>query len=184
MAKRFIDTGLFDDSWFLDLSSDAKLLWIYFITKCDHAGIYSIGKKLACFQTGIKELDNCYETLIKELGNRLILLEDGKYFIPKFITFQYPKGLSDNVKAQKSVKDILEKRGLNLNSSLRVNKELPDSYLTVQDKDKDIDKDKDKDKDIRIVKNPINLKLMEKIKAEIHLEKVRNNFDGEINEID
>ena len=83
MAKRFIDTEIFDDPWFSDLSKDAKILWIYLITKCSHAGIFKKNEKLTVFQTGTKGL----ATVSKELGNRLIVLNDELLFIPKFIKF-------------------------------------------------------------------------------------------------
>jgi len=70
MAKRFIDTALFDDEWFMELSKEGKLFWIYAMTKCDHAGILQLNEKLCKFQTGIKNI----ETVKEELGNRIITL--------------------------------------------------------------------------------------------------------------
>ncbi len=130
MAKRFIDTAIFEDEWFMGLSVDAKIFWIYLITNCDHAGIFRPNKRLFFFQTGIKELPNSYETLTKELGNRLTPITNDYVFIPKFIKYQYPKGLNRNVKAQESVINILTQYKL-----------LPNSLITVQDKDTFKDKD-------------------------------------------
>lgn len=124
MAKRFIDTGLFDDSWFSDLSKDAKLLWIYLITKCNHAGIIEFNEKLWKFQTGL----NNFETLFKQLGNRLVTVNELYIFIPKFLFFQYPNFPNSCVKAQKSAIDILQKYDL-LNSNLTVKELLSNSYV-------------------------------------------------------
>jgi hypothetical protein len=146
LAKRFIDTNLFSDEWFFDLSKDGKLAWIYYITNCNHAGIFEKSFKVASFETGIKD----FATVTKELSNRLVSLENNKFFIPKFITFQYPKGLSHTVKAQQSVIDLLQKYNIDLNSCLTVSEELGNSYLTPQDTDKDTDKDKVKDIDTDI----------------------------------
>ena len=140
MAKRFIDTEIFNDPWFMDLSKDAKIIWFYLITQCDHAGIFKVNERLLIFQTGTKGL----ATVSKELGNRLVTLSEELIFMPKFITFQYPKGLNTNVKAQKSVIDILMKHGLWSDENQTVTKELAKSYLTPQDKDKDKDKDTEK----------------------------------------
>ena len=140
MAKRFIDTALFEDPWFFELSKDGKLAWIFLITRCNHAGIFDISFKIAEFQTKIKS----FETVIKQLGNRLVTVSENKYFIPKFILYQYPNGLFENVKAQKSVIDLLKKYNIDYQNI----KQLPNSLITVQDKDKD--------KDILInVKKPI-----------------------------
>lgn len=150
MAKRFIDTGIFNDSWFMGLSVSNKLFFIYLITNCDHAGIIDLNIKLAEFQTGIKGLANSLLTVIKEFDNRLIRLSDNYYFIPKFIKYQYPNGLSNNVKAQLSVINKLKEFNLFDDSNQTVKQELANSLLTVQDID--IDKDKDKDKDKQTVK--------------------------------
>lgn len=133
MSKRFIDTGLFDDPWFMDLSKDGKLLWIYMITRCDHAGIIELNKRLVKFQTEIKDLD----TVIQELSNRLVTLDQGftTFFIPKFITFQYPNFPNSNVNQQQGAIKQLEKYGLfedgklKMNCSSRVHQELPNSYV-------------------------------------------------------
>lgn len=124
MAKRFIDTELFDDPWFMDLSKDAKILWIYLITKCNHAGIIDINPKLVGFQTGIKS----YETVSKQFNNRLIHLRDSYYFIPKFIEFQYPDFPRSNVRQQQGAIKILESFGLFKDGNLTVSKDLVKSY--------------------------------------------------------
>ena len=127
MAKRFIDTGIFDDPWFMDLSKDAKLFWMYCITKCNHAGIIEINAMLCKFQTGIDSI----ETVIKLLGDRLLRVNETTFFIPKFIYFQYPGFPKSAVRQQYSAIEILCKYGLydkELNSLLTLNKELPNSY--------------------------------------------------------
>jgi hypothetical protein len=119
MAKRFIDTGLFDDEWFMNLSQDGKLLWIYFITKCDHAGILKFNVKLCKLQTDIKSID----TVIKELGNRLIPVSEHLFFIPKFIEYQYPGFPNSKVRQQQSAVDILTKYKLFDKGMITVSKE-------------------------------------------------------------
>lgn len=124
MAKRFIDTGLFDDPWFMDLSNDGKLFWVYCITKCDHAGIIEINRRLAEFQTGINSL----LTVIEELGNRLLRIDDRLFFIPKFLEFQYPGFPNSKVRQQQSAVSILTKYGFIENGKLTLNKELDNTY--------------------------------------------------------
>lgn len=125
MSKRFIDTGIFDDDWFMDLSKDAKLLWIYFITKCDHAGILKLNQKLCVVQTGIKDLTGT----IKQLGNRLVTVSEHLYFIPKYIDYQYPGFPNSKVRQQISAVDILTKYGLFDKENLTLIKELGNSYV-------------------------------------------------------
>lgn len=125
MSKRFIDTGLFDDDWYMELSKDAKILWLYFITKCDHAGILKLNDKLCKVQTDIKDLAGT----IRQLGNRLVTVSEHLYFIPKFIEFQYPGFPNSNVRQQQSAVDILSKLGLIKEGLITVPKLLPDSYV-------------------------------------------------------
>jgi len=122
--KRFIDSGIFDDDWFMDLTKDAKLLWLYFITKCDHAGIIKLNEKLCRVQTDIKDLNGT----IKQLGNRLVTVSEHLYFIPKFIDFQYPGFPKSGVRQQESAIDILTKHGLFYEGKITVSKELTDSH--------------------------------------------------------
>jgi hypothetical protein len=127
MSKRFIDSNLFNDEYFMSLSKDGKLFFIYFITNCDHAGILKLNKKLIQFQTDIE----CIETVIEELGNSLVTLKENTYFMPKYIKFQYPDFPKSNVKQQDSALKILISYGLfdvKTNSILTVSKELKDSY--------------------------------------------------------
>lgn len=125
MSKRFIETGLFDDPWFVDLSPESKMLWLYMITKCDHAGMIQLSHKLCSFQTGIKDVD----AAIEELGNRLLRVNEHLFFIPKFIYFQYPKFPQSQVKQQESAIKILEKYGLFDKGSLTLSKDLLNSYV-------------------------------------------------------
>ena len=138
MAKRFIDTDLFDDSWFMELSLSAKVFWMYCITKCDHAGILELNIKLAQFQTGIKSM----ETVIKELGNRLVSVNEQYYFIPKYIEFQYPGFPNSKVRQQASAVEILKKFNLFDNSLQTVSKELINSYVNVTVTDNVIEPEK------------------------------------------
>jgi len=134
MAKRFIDTGIFDDTWFMDLSKDAKIAWLYLITKCDHAGIIEINEKLMILQTGIKS----WGTVRQELNSRLINLRDNYFFIPKFIQFQYPNFPKSNVNQQTGAIKRLCEFGLfcdgqvidfqALNSSPTLDQDLAKSY--------------------------------------------------------
>jgi len=126
MAKRFIDTGLFDDEWFAELNPECKMFWIYYLTKCDHAGLLKYNKKLIEFQTGIKSLD----TVIEQLGNRLVRVNEQLFFCPKFIMYQYPGFPNCKFKAALSAINLLINNGL-FDSETRLFKELPNSYLTV-----------------------------------------------------
>jgi hypothetical protein len=121
----------------MDLSKDAKLLWVYFITKCDHAGMLKLNTKLCKVQTDIKDLNE----IIKQLGNRLVTVSKHLYFIPKFIEFQYPNFPNSKVRQQSSAIDILLKYDLLDKDKLTVSKVLGNTYVNGNDNDNDNDND-------------------------------------------
>ena len=132
MSKRFIDTNMFNDEWVCELSKDAKLFFVYYITTCDHAGVLRLNRKLCEFQTGLKSID----TLMEEFGNSLVTLNKDKnlYWLPKFIKFQYPNFPKSKVKQQDSALKILNDLGIDnekLKSYLTLKEELPNTYVNV-----------------------------------------------------
>ena len=131
MAKRFISTEIFKDEWFMDLSSNAKLLYIYFITTCDHAGIVDVNWKLAEFLTGIEELRKSYQSLLEEFGDRFVFLKKSYYFIPKFIWFQYPGFPKSNVNQQQGAIKRLKEFDLYDEENQTLNKELVTYYTNM-----------------------------------------------------
>jgi hypothetical protein len=136
VAKRFTETGKWKKKWIRELSPEMKLFWFYLLDNCDHAGIWEVDIELAAFQIGI-ELD---ESIILNTFNRKIVpFKPGKWFIPKFIDYQYGE-LNKSNRAHLSVIKILTKYGLykGLARGLQGAKD--------KDKDKELDKVKDKDK--------------------------------------
>lgn len=125
MVKRFIDTGLFDDPWFMNLSKDGKIAWLFIITKCDHAGIIQINEKLFKVMTGI----NSFPKVLKELGNRLVTLRDNYYFVPKFITYQYPGFPKSKVNAQAGAIKRLSEFGIFDIENNTINEQLQNNNL-------------------------------------------------------
>lgn len=128
MPKRFTDTEKWKDAWFTDLPSKYKLLWIFLLDDCNHAGIWKVNFKNACFFVG-ESLEPAEVKRI--LGDRLKVVSDEYWFLPKFITFQYGI-LGESIPHQSVIKE-LEKQGL------------AKGYQTPKDKDKDKEVDKDKD---------------------------------------
>ena len=129
--KRFTETNKWEDPWFRKLKPEMKLLWSWLLDSCDNAGIIDADIELAAFQIGYPYPMNT----LSEFVHRVIKLPCGKFFIPKFIEFQYGS-LSRDCKAHNPVFLSLEKHGL---------KGYPKGIHTLQEKDKDKDKEKDKE---------------------------------------
>jgi hypothetical protein len=86
MAKRFTDSEKWKDPFFEELTKEFKLAWIYLLDDCDHAGIWrkSIKRLNFSLDTNFTEIE-----LLKEFNERIVVLNNEKWFIPKFVTFQY-----------------------------------------------------------------------------------------------
>lgn len=104
MPKRFTATEKWADPWFCELDPMNKLFWIYLVENCNHAGIWAVNWPLVKFHLG----DFVYDK--KMFDGRLIILNSHKWFIPKFIEFQYGELNSEN-RAHASVISILKKEG-------------------------------------------------------------------------
>jgi len=142
--KRFTDIEKWKDEWFLELNKEEKIVWVYLVDTCTNGGRWKKSFKHLNFScdTTLKEDD-----LEKIFAGRLF--DCGSfYFIPKFLKFQYPKGLNSKKPAILSVRnEILEYNLLTI-----VRERLGNDFLIIKEKDKEKDKDKDKEKDKRIVK--------------------------------
>ncbi len=132
--KRFTETAKWNDPWFRRLTPAAKLLWQWLLDHCDGAGVVEIDLELAGFQTGCE----ISEKTVAELGERVSLLDGGKYHLPKFIGFQYGE-LSNDCKAHRPVFQSLKKHGLE-----RVSIGYPKGIHTLKEQDKAKDTEKDK----------------------------------------
>lgn len=85
MSKRFTETAKWHDPWYRRLSSPAKQLWEYMRDNCDPIGLVEIDFGLVSSDCGQK----INESNLTELGDRVQLVNDRKFFLPKFIHFQY-----------------------------------------------------------------------------------------------
>jgi len=130
MAKRFMDNTIFEKQWFRKLPLRLKIVWFYLINKCNHAGVWECDIDLLSFQIGeVYELSEIMEAF----GDNIVELGDNKYYLSKFIEFQYGLPLNPSVRVHASVIKLLSKYNIDLDKS----------FIRLKDKDKDIDKVKD-----------------------------------------
>lgn len=176
MAKRFIDTGFLNQKWIRKLSSEHKCFLIYLMLKCDNAGIIDLDLEDAEFWIGKKIND----TLNFLQDNYLISIPDeGKYFIPKFIEWQYGD-LSSNKNIVVQARQILNKYGL-INEDYSLN--LPEFNINVSKKlSKTQITSNSNGKDNSNTKEEVNFKKrLDKFKTQVsefkqYPEQIRNEF--------
>ena len=144
MAKRFLDTNLFRKRWIRELDTDMQLFWIYLLTDCDHAGIWDVDVERASFQL---KLNLNQDKILKTFDRKINNFKVDKWFIPKFVQYQYGE-LNPNNKAHLSVIKILTKYGLH--EGVRTPLEPPyKGDRTPLEPPKDKDKDKVKTKETK-----------------------------------
>lgn len=163
--KRFTETRKWRDTWFQELPAVLKLAYIFVLDDCDAAGVWEPNKRLAEFSVG-EAID--WTDFEKRLGSRLLILDDGKWLLTRFIEFQYGE-LSRSCRPHAPVFKLIARYssiGYPQNGD-RVSDRVSDTL-----KDKDTDKDKEKEKD----KQPdsINREVTRTIPPE--LEKLGKSF--------
>lgn len=140
MSKRFTDTEIWNEDWFLSLSPKYMLLFMYIKDDCDHAGVWRPRKRFVEMITNETiDLDEAF-ALFNNDKERVQRLENGRWFLPDFFVFQYGHNFNTNNRVHKSISEILSKNNLSL-GSIRGLKDLTEG---VKDKDKDKDKDSSK----------------------------------------
>lgn len=105
MAKRFTDTEKWKDEWFLELEPLMKILWLYMLDTCDHAGVWKVNFKLASYSIGTA-LDR--QSALNALGDRIHVISLDKWHIPKFITYQQKGFLNPSNKSHKGILNLLD----------------------------------------------------------------------------
>lgn len=138
MAKRFTDTAIWLDEWFMNLPPDYKLAFIFIKDNCDAAGIWKPNKRLANMMIGC-EID--WNDFLIECGDRVKIIKSDYWWITKFVEFQYGC-LSEKCKPHLKVIEILKRYDL----LDRVCKGYTKGLQTFEEKEEEKDKEKDKEK--------------------------------------
>lgn len=186
MAKRFTDSEKWKDPFFEELTKDLKLAWLYLLDDCDHAGIWKKSIKRLNFSIDTNFTE---EDLLKAFKERIVILNSDKWFIPKFITFQYGNDfIKSKQKAVLSVIKILNENNLIKeldNGSLTLSIPLTNPMDTLMDTDTDTVKDKDVDTDMvkdSVMNKRTDMRLrMDKKLSKEQLSEINKELDSIIN---
>ena len=112
MAKRFTDTAKWNEDWFLDLTNSHKLFWIYICDNCDHAGIFKPNKRMFELIVGDRIDITDFLSIVNGDKIRIIELENGRWYLTGFISFQYGGKLNVNNRVHKSILSVLTKNNI------------------------------------------------------------------------
>lgn len=161
--KRFTDTNIWDEDWFITMPPAYRLLWIWIKDKCDHSGIWKPNLKTFENLNGTVDLEKAVEYFNTLDKVRIIKLTNGKFFLPGFFVFQYGATLNLNNNVHASALKILNSNGLSeldFRGLLEVKQSSNRGQTGVKETPKD--KEKDKDKDIISSKENVNNNLQAK----------------------
>lgn len=114
MAKRFVDTELWDKKWFMQLTAKQKCLVKYVRDKCDIAGIWDCNYHLASVYIGEPVTEE--ELLEIDNGKQFEKIAEEKIYCSGFIEFQYGSTLNEQSPVHKKVMDILNRYGIQYNA--------------------------------------------------------------------
>lgn len=139
MAKRFIDTDLFRKPLVRSLQAPYKVLWVYLLCECDHAGVWNVEYDVAAMRLGVK-IDPA--KAVAGMQGAIVEIDGGrKWWIPEFVAFQYGT-LNPANKVHASVLSILSKYGIDPENE-GASKPLASPLEGAKDKDKDKEQDMD-----------------------------------------
>ena len=116
MPKRFTDSGLWEEDWFLSLAPVEMLLWMYMKDKCDYTGLWKVNKTQFAQITKARNIN--LEGFLKKVNKgkeRLIQISEDKWFLAGFIKFQYGGVMNENNRFHKSILKKLSDYGITIN---------------------------------------------------------------------
>lgn len=141
MAKRFSDTGIWNEDWFLEMPPEYKLFWYYILSNCNHAGILKVNVTSFSRLNEVKVDSSCALSYFNNGKERIRILNSSTWLIEDFFVYQYGETMNLNNRVHESIANEYQKNQIPLNS-IRGLKDLKDR---VKDKDKDKDKEKNKE---------------------------------------
>jgi len=89
MGKRFTDTDIWDQDWYVELPTKYKLFWNYIKDKCDNAGIWRPNIVIAQRIIGETINKNEFIQFVNSDKKRIIILPTGRWFLKDYFIFQY-----------------------------------------------------------------------------------------------
>lgn len=116
MAKRFHDTGIWSQDWFIEMPPEYMMLWWYILDNCCYAGIWKPNKKYVEYIFGKPICLNKALDLFNANKERVLVLKSGRWFLMDFVTFQYGKRLNGNNRVHAAIAKTLADNNIELTS--------------------------------------------------------------------
>jgi hypothetical protein len=140
MSKRFTETEIWNEDWFVDMPVEYKVFYFYLKDQCNHAGIWRPNLRIFEAVNEVKIDLKKALNLINTEKERIIVLPSGHWLLADFFVFQYGHTFNRSNRVHESIENIYNKEDIKL-TSIRGLKEVKDRV-----------KDKDKDNSIEVIK--------------------------------
>jgi len=141
MAKRFTDTDLWKEDWFIKLPVEYQYFFFYVKDSCDHAGIWKANKTYFELITRYDiDIEKAFEFYNKD-KERFMKINGTRWLYKDFFVFQYGNKMNLNNRVHGSIHSIYVKLGVKLTSIRGLLEHNLTSPMGLKDKDKDKDKD-------------------------------------------
>jgi len=107
MAKRQVENTIFQETWFMELGMEYKMIILYFFITSDHAGLGNLN-----FVIINTILGHTYdkEEVLSVLKEHIVEYKTGKYQLKKYMDFHYTE--DNRSKIYKSALKKLQNEGL------------------------------------------------------------------------
>ena len=109
MSKRFTDTEIWGEDWFIDMPNEYKLFWYYMLSTCDHSGIFKVNTNTFCRLNEVKVESNTALTHFNLGKERIRVITDSTWYVLDFFVFQYGTTFNGNNRVHESVEKELLK---------------------------------------------------------------------------
>lgn len=110
MGKRFTETRKWETPAYRGLSMAAKVVLQYVEDRCDNAGVWEPDFAMAQFCIGAEVID--FGRVHAELGDRVRVLKNGKWWLTRFIQFQCGQLKPETCHPHRTVVRLLQQHGI------------------------------------------------------------------------
>jgi hypothetical protein len=114
MSKRFIDTNLKKEDWYLAMPASYKLFWTELFTECNHAGIYRVNTLQFNRLNRLKVIADKALTFFNAGKERIQVIRKGLWYIKGFVRFQYGNVSKSTNRFFSSIQDIHNQYDINM----------------------------------------------------------------------
>jgi hypothetical protein len=129
MAKRFSDTKIWDEDWFLDMPNEYKLFWFYMLAQCDHAGLFKVNVRSFSGLLGVSVTPSKVIEYFNTGKDRVRIVNQSLWLIEDFFAFQYGQTFNPNNKMHDSIEMLYLKANIKIRNNKGLNLPKPGMVL-------------------------------------------------------